>query len=259
MTVDGFLVDSDLQRRTASGWEKVEGSLPAGGAALRLDQRLCRAIEGPAASPCYATAEAVHHSPPVVYGAAFRRKSRIDLQYWLWYPYNDYSPTVPAGDLWQMHEGDWEAISVILDLDGNPLLAGYSQHRAGKRRAWANVRKQGARPIVYVALGSHANFFAPGEHRLDPRATEPLLIRVIESYGLKPIDYAGTGATLRPHLIRVRAMSPAWMAFAGAWGEDAYVHFPGNAPLAAGLGPPGPAFHPQWRRPVVEVLSWPRG
>jgi hypothetical protein len=257
--VDGFLADADLQRKTPTGWEKVDGPLPVGGADLRLDHRLCRAVEGTAASPCYEQAEAAHGAGPVVYGAAFRMKTRIDLQYWVWYPYDDYSPTVPAGDLWQVHEGDWEAVSVILDLKGEPLVAGYSQHRLGQRRAWVKVRKQGSRPVVYVGLGSHAHFFEPGEHPLDPRATEPLLISVIRSYGLKPVDYAAKGRTLRPRLIRVGARAPTWMAFAGAWGEEGYVHFPGNEPLATGLAPLGPAFHDQWRSPVKVALSWPRG
>ncbi|MBM2821471.1 MAG: hypothetical protein HW413_217 [Thermoleophilia bacterium] len=257
--VDGFLAASDVQRKTATGWENVAGPLPAGGADLRLDQRLCRAIEGVAASPCYAAAEAKHRASPVVYGAAFRAKNRIDLQYWLWYPYNDYSPTVPAGDLWQVHEGDWEAVSVILDLRGNPLVAGYSQHRAGKRREWAKVPKRGARPLVYVALGSHANYFGAGDQPLDPRTYEALVIEIITSYGLRPVDRTGKGRIVKPRLIRVGKTSPRWMAFAGWWGEDGYLHFPGNAPLASGAGPRGPAFHEQWRSPVAEVLSWPRG
>ena len=257
--VDGFLADSDLQGKTATAWEKVAGPLPSGGADLRLDQRLCLAIEGVAASPCYAQAEAAHAAAPVVYGAAFRTKSRIDLQYWLWYPYNDYSPTVPPGDLWQVHEGDWEAISVILDLQGKPLFAGYSQHSAGKRRDWAMVQKRGARPLVFVGLGSHANYFAAGDQPLDPRTSDALLIEIIESYGLKPIDRTGRGRMVIPRVARVGKTSPRWMAFAGTWGEDGYLHFPGNAPLASGAGPRGPAFHEQWRSPVREVQSWPRG
>ena len=257
--VDGFLADSDLQRKTETGWENVAGPLPSGGADLRLDQRLCRAIEGVVASPCYAASEAAHGASPVVYGAAFKWKNRIDLQYWLWYPYNDYSPTIPAGDLWQVHEGDWEAVSVVLDLRGNPLVAGYSQHRAGKRREWAKVPKRGARPLVYVALGSHANYFAEGDQPLDTRTYEAVLIEIISAHGLNPVDRTGKGRIVKPRLIRVAKRSPGWMAFAGAWGEEGYVHFPGNAPLAAGMGPPGPAFHPQWRKPVTEVLSWPRG
>ncbi len=259
VAVDGFLADSDLQRRAGAGWEKVEGPLPVGGADQRLDQRQCRAVEGVAASACYADAEARHGSAPVVYGAAFRTKSRIDLQYWLWYPYDDYSPTVPAGELWQVHEGDWEAVSVILDLTGKPVVAAYSQHSAGKRRAWATAPKQGLRPLVYVALGSHANYFAAGDNRLDPRLVDPLLIRVITAAGVQALDHTGRGRIVRPRLVRVTAAAPSWMTFLGTWGEAGYFHFPGNEPISFGAGPRGPAVHEQWRFPVAEALSWPRG
>lgn len=258
--VDGYLADSDLQQRTATGWEKIDDPLPPGGAGLRLDQRLCSARDGVAATSCYVSAQSAHGASPVVYGAAFRRKNRIDLQYWLWYPFNPYSPTVPAGEVWQVHEGDWEAVSVILDLRGKPLVAGYSQHSEGVRRDWAKVPKVGVRPRVYVALGSHANYFASGEHRFDPRVVEPLLIELIKSLGQRPVDHAGKGGVVRPRLVRVTATSPGWMAFAGRWGEDEYLHAPGGEPVASGgSGPQGPAFHEQWRAPVAEVLSWPRG
>jgi hypothetical protein len=258
VSVEGFLADSDLLRRTGSGWEKVPGPLPAGGAGLRLDQRSCLARAGVAATSCYVSAQATHAGAPVVYGAAFVRNRRIDLQYWIWYPYNVYSPTVPPGDLWQVHEGDWEAVSVILDLKGNPLVVGVSRHSRGARRAWSKVRRRGLRPLVYVGLGSHANFFEPGAHRLDPRFVDPALISVIEAYGARPVDHAGNGRVVRPTLVRVSSTTPSWMAFAGTWGEDGWVHFPGNEPIAAGAGPLGPAFHEQWQRPVAEVLSWPR-
>jgi hypothetical protein len=257
--VDGFLADSDLMRRSAAGWETVPGPLPAGGADHRLDQRSCRAIEGVTATECYAAAEATHAARPVVYGAAFRSRGRITLQYWLWYPFNVYSPTVPPGELWQAHEGDWESVSVILDSRGNPLLAGYSQHAEGQRREWARVPKVGSRPRAYIALGSHANYFGPGAHTFDPRVVEPVLISVIRQKGLRPVDHTGSGAVVRPRLVRVTAATPAWMAFAGAWGEDSYLRVPPSEPARYGNGPPGPAFHEQWRRPVADVLGWPRG
>ena len=255
----GFLADSDLLRSTGASWEKVPGPLPAGGAGLRLDQRSCLARDGVAATACYASAQAAHTSGPVVYGAAFKGTSRIDLQYWIWYPYNVYSPTIPPGDLWQVHEGDWEAVSVILDLRGEPLVVGLSRHSDGARRAWAKVKRRGPRPLVYVGLGSHANFFEPGAHRLDPRLIDPALISVIEAYGARPVDHAANGRVVKPRLVRVTATNPVWMAFAGSWGEDGWVHFPNNEPILSGAGPLGPAFHEQWRRPVAEVLSWPRG
>ena len=33
-----------------------------------------------------------------------------------------------------MHEGDWEAVSLIVNVRGEALLVGYSQHSKGKRR-----------------------------------------------------------------------------------------------------------------------------
>ena len=257
--VDGFLADSDLQRKTDAGWVKVDGPLPADGADFRLDQRYCRAIEGVAASQCYADAEAAHAASPVVYGAAFRTKTRIALQYWLWYPYDDYSPTVPAGDIWQVHEGDWEAVSVILDRSGMPLLAGYSQHGKGTRRDWVRVPKRGSHPLVYVALGSHANYFSAGQPLLDPRIVDRTLITVVAAYGVMPVEHTGGGPTVKPRLVAVSARSPAWMTFAGAWGEKGYLHVPNNAPVAGGGEPRGPAFQKLWRSPVGEVLAWPKG
>jgi len=258
--VDGFLADADLQRQGASGWEKIDAPLPAGGSGLRLDQRLCRAVEGVAATSCYVVAEAAHGAArPVAYGVAFRAGRRIALQYWLWYPFNAYSPTAPPGELWQVHEGDWESVSVILDERGTPLLAGYSQHSEGQRREWARVPKRGGRPRAFVALGSHANYFARGVHRFDPRVVEPVLISVIRQKGFEPADRTGAGRVVKPRLVRVSATSPSWMAFAGAWGEDAYIRVPPSDPARYGSGPSGPAFHEQWRRPVADVLGWPRG
>ncbi len=260
VSVDGFLADADLQQKTQTGWETVGGALPAGGRDLRLDHRTCRAIDGLAAAPCYVGAQARHGTAPVVYGAVRRTKERIDLQYWLWYPFNDFSPTIPAGGIWQVHEGDWEVVSVILDRTGRPLVAGYSQHSAGMRRAWAKVPKQGQRPVVYVALGSHANFFGPGEQPLAPPATEQAAINVMKAYGVAvPADHTGRGRTVRPKLVRVTARAPSWMTFAGSFGETEYLDLPDREPLPAGSGPRGPAFQEHWLRPVADVLSWPRG
>ena len=254
--VEGFLADSDLQRRTASGWETVQESLPAGGTDMRLDQRLCRARDGVAATQCYVDAQSRHGAGPVVYGAARRSGTRIDLQYWFWYPFNPYS----AGPgLWQAHEGDWEAVSVIVDLEGRPLEVGYAQHSAGQRRAWASAPKQGTRPLVYVALGSHASYPDVGLQRFDPRVVSRLLISFVRQNGGQPFDRTGRGRSVRPALVSVNGVNPSWMRFAGRWGEDGYVRVPGRQPVVSGGGPRGPAFHAHWRRPVREVLSWPRG
>jgi VPS62-like protein len=255
--VDGFLADADLQQMGTGGWETIPGPLPAGNPDLRLNQRLCDAIDGPAASPCYQAAQAAQPSSPVVYGRSFRRTSRIDLQYWIWYPYDDYSPSIPAADVWQVHEGDWESVAVILDLQGRPLLVALSRHCSGARREWARSPKRGLRPLVYVAFGSHANYFGPGVFPHDPVCWPRELRDVVRA--LKLVDHTGRGRTVSPRLVPVAATRPAWMAFAGAWGEGGYVRFPNNAPVRYRLGPEGPAFHEQWLHPLTLELSWPRG
>jgi hypothetical protein len=255
--VEGFLADSDLQQRTGTGWETIPGPLPAGGADLRLEQRTCFAIEGPAASGCYAGAEAAHGSGPVVYGKVLRSRTRIDLQYWIWYPFNDYSATVPPGEVWQVHEGDWESVSVILDLEGRPLVVGLSKHCEGTRRDWSDVRRRVARPIVYVALGSHANYFEPGTFRHSPVCWPRALRDVVRALRLR--DRTGSGRVIRPLLVPVTSTQPPWMQFAGKWGESGYVHFPNNPPIAYDGAPRAPAFQETWRRPVTEELSWPPG
>ena len=255
--VEGFLADADLQRMTAAGWENVAGPLPPGGADLRLDQRSCRAVDGVAASPCYAQAEAAHRADTVVYGAAFRVKDRIALQYWLWYPFNDYSPTIPPGEVWQVHEGDWESVSVILDLEGRPLLVALSKHCAGTRRPWVMAPKRGGHPLVHVALGSHANYFGVGAYAHSPACWPPELRDIVRA--LKLVDHTGAGRTVRPRLVPVTSRRPAWMRYAGSWGEDGFLHFANNDPIAYRGSPRGPAFQDQWRAPVADVLSWPSG
>ena len=108
-----------------------------------------------------------------------------------------------------MHEGDWEAVSVIVDLRGRPLVVGLSRHDEGARRDWAKAPKRGQRPLVHVALGSHANYFAPGAQPLDPRTIDPTFIRVIRAYGVPPVDHAGSGRVVRPRLVRVTGTTPA--------------------------------------------------
>jgi hypothetical protein len=133
---------------------------------------------------------------------------------------NPYSPEVPPDPLFaQVHEGDWELVTVILDRAGRPLTAGYSRHCSGARRAWSEVPKKGQRPVVYVALGSHANYFRPGSFRHDKRCWPEQAVIVFENYGKPVRDFTGGGRSLSPRLARVTTGSPPWMRFPGSWGR----------------------------------------
>jgi hypothetical protein len=119
------------------------------------------------------------------------------------------------------------------------------------------VRRQGARPVVYVSLGSHANYFGQGTFRHSPVCWPRELRDVVRA--LELVDRTGPGRTVRPKLVPVAASRPSWMRFAGTWGESGYVHFANNDPVAYPGSPRAPAFQDTWRAPVREELGWPRG
>jgi hypothetical protein len=76
-------------------------------------------------------------------------------QYWLWYLYNPKKYFV-TGE----HEGDWEFVQIGY-AGKTPICMTCSQHHSGGARMWWDVDKEGGRARVYVALGSHANYFQP--------------------------------------------------------------------------------------------------
>ena len=80
-------------------------------------------------------------------------------QYWLWYLYNPWS-VAGVG----RHEGDWEFVQLgCVDAEGDrPILLTASQHRGGEKREFWRCELGDGRPAIYVALGSHANFFTLG-------------------------------------------------------------------------------------------------
>jgi hypothetical protein len=108
-------------------------------------------------------------SQPVYYGRAVREVDRESnhwtiLQYHFFYAFNDWRL---AANGVNHHEGDWEMVAVYLKND-EPYAVLFSQHGAGNLEKWETIRvavdKQGnatTHPLVYVALGSHANYSRP--------------------------------------------------------------------------------------------------
>ena len=257
VAVDAFLADARLVQ-TASG--------PV------YDHAGCSADVGVASIECYAASESARRPPNVVYGAVRTQRNRIVLQYWYWYSYNFWSGDHPPTDfVWQAHEGDWEAVIVVLTRSGRPLVAGYSQHSCGNRRAWARVPKTGrTHPVVRVALGSHANELRVGDLDMDlrPQCYDAAGAGILRAALPRVLDRTGNGTSssiisalgrrVATRLVRVTASSPSWMRFPGAWGEANVFHAGGRSFLA-GLGPRGPAFHDVWRDPLGTLARWPAG
>lgn len=84
-----------------------------------------------------------------------RFQSSLVIEYWSFYYYNHWN---------DLHEADWESVALYFDRGRRkPKAAAYSNHLGCLWRAWPDVKKwsDGTRPLVFVAIGSHANFFEP--------------------------------------------------------------------------------------------------
>ena len=179
-------------------------------------------------------------NPPVAY-AHIQTEPGFDglaLQYWFFYYFNDWNNT---------HEGDWEMIQLAFDADSagealqqEPVRVAYSQHEGGEIADWdeGKVKKEEGRPVVYVARGSHANYFEPGiyigvaregagfgcEDSSDPLRRVPLEARLV------PDEVSGPDSPF------------AWIEFEGRWGELQGKHFD---------GPTGPGQKGKWDKPFT--------
>lgn len=291
--VQSFVADSQLERFTGTSlqqlpldsfWTVIDpdpepgelGELSPSGL-YRLDQVGCEADSALAGAACYASAWAEGSGGAAVYGRVARTADRVVLQYWLFYYDNPLLlPATPVGTFWQSHEGDWELVNVVLDADGEPLEAAYSQHCSGQRRAWANVEKRDdTHPVAYVALGSHANYFAPGSGALGLAAINPLCIpsfvlavlpflpflQVADQVLAGGAEAGPPGSGAEPATIHEIEGAP-WAAFPGRWGESEYFFTPiplGPVPdgtaVPFGLAPATPPFQASWN--VNTVLAWP--
>jgi hypothetical protein len=104
------------------------------------------------------------------HGRVVRQDGWIVLQYWLFYPFNDWrSGFFGAND----HEADWEKIFVYLSEseagEVTPEWVAYAAHNYtgdNLRRRWDDpeVEKVGEHPVIFFCAGSHASYYAPGEY-----------------------------------------------------------------------------------------------
>ncbi len=159
-------------------------------------------------------------------------QGRLWLQYWCFYYYNDFQlagPLISAGN----HEGDWEMIQIRLDANEAPAQAVFAQHSSAESKPWSAVRKvagSAARPLVYVARGSHAAYFTPGSHWT----------------GTWFDNADGKGPQIDPAIVVLGDNDPGWAVWPGRWGDTKST----GSPLDS-ASPWGPAGHAQWANPAL--------
>jgi hypothetical protein len=177
---------------------------------------------------------------PTVYAHVVTQDDQLALQYWFFYPFNDYN---------NLHEGDWEWIQLVFDasdpaeaLEQDPVAVYYSQHEGAEGAEWDDEKLElvdDTRPVVYPAAGSHANYYDEG-----------LFLGRSASQGVGCDDTRPPSKDVDP-VVQVIPSDPeaareqfAWVGFRGRWGErhEAFYN-----------GPTGPSQKPMWRKPISAV------
>jgi hypothetical protein len=185
-------------------------------------------------------------APVAVYAHIAKEQGRsgLALQYWFYWYFNQFN---------DLHESDWEGMQLTFDADTpeealqqEPSEMILFQHAGGERAYWedAKVEKEGARPVVYPAAGSHATFYQSAV------------------YPQNGWNGAGVGCDITSEPLRELRPQPvllpteatgrgdfAWLSFDGRWGQKE---------SAFNNGPTGPQTKEQWTAPFswMEQQRW---
>jgi hypothetical protein len=160
------------------------------------------------------------------------------IQYWLFYAYNN-------GHL-NDHQGDWEVIQVFLDSSANPTDVLLSQHGNGENAVWNDVEKLQNHPVIYVAEGSHANYFRSYQGKI----------------GVENDVVGNDGKTISPEDLSLIMLGEpgnhpeeqSWLDFSGRWG-----YWGTDEEVVLGkVGPYGPVYNQdgiRWAQPAMYMAS----
>lgn len=149
------------------------------------------------------------------------------ITYFYFYPNND-GPSGGVGDL-QNHEGDWERVTVQLDGEYRPVTVYCSAHGGASSVSWNQIVKEDGRPVVFVARGSHANYFLPGEY--------PTLGAIADD---QTVEDPGAGLRFDTQSTQLTNIENNvwWYGAPLQWGEEGW-HKDWSGPLGPSPGPDG--------------------
>lgn len=164
----------------------------------------------------------------------------LRLTYWFLYGYSQPPPKHGATRLIS-HQGDWEAVSVLLRKGGQdgeyiPVSVRYNAHNGDRTVPWAVVRKvsdgseQATHPVAYSALGSHASYALAARYPTAFKVSGRPLVRTADvTVACLECPQWQTWKNV------VDVPSQPWFGFGGAWGRA--------TALGETTGPLGPSSY----------------
>lgn len=156
--------------------------------------------------------------------ASKRVPGGVDIQYWFFFPYNDWVASVN-------HEGDWEHVTIVATGDGELRGAWYATHNGGEWHEPKDlILTADGRPVVYIADGSHASYPKVGEFNQGPGFTD-------RTYDGGPVWHTKENWVNVGERDAIRN-GQFFLRYGGRWGEVGQTDFTS--------GPQGPAFQDAW-------------
>jgi len=210
-----------------------------------------------------------------VYGRYYQpddNSDKIVLQYWFFYPFNDWDNGTPID--WNEHEGDWEMIQIILDrATKEPITDDYalhaSQHLSGSSYEWSEIDpfEDTDHPKIFVAKGSHGCWHAKGDFEVLEKISGIKGIgKLFGPYNPKDLT-SENGRVLHPEDIAPSdqvayelspiGYEPSWLMWNGWWGDREPQFFPIGT--SGSKGPPSPGMQDKWVDPIKwskKLKSW---
>jgi hypothetical protein len=157
------------------------------------------------------------------YDEAVEKRPGRRIVYWFFYGLSRSPGPREIVDQFK-HEGDWERISVLLEVKGDgrylPVSARYHSHDEQRDIPWSalnlvsSIEEGLTHPVVYSARGSHASFARAGRYDavFDPSGRKLLTVED-EAIACPRCPIWRTWENVRP------AAKEPWYGFGGAWGD----------------------------------------
>lgn len=157
------------------------------------------------------------------------------------------------------HEGDWEMVQVTLDAALQPVAVTATRRWAnalagdalpgGETIPWAQLsRAAETHPVLFSGTGAHTPYFRPGATRIGAGLEEHdgLGIWYVPAEAASDqaiVAYPDTAPLELVPLGRVgENANPAWLRYAGRWGQRDFPALPEDAVPGLRDGPVGPLF-----------------